>query len=212
LTECPWGDKQEQKIGIPPLTKLELHNFCMCTGHQDRWFNSFNWSMLTHAVFTCASFITILGDQLTGLRSLKLHLPFFSCGGILCSQQVNREHIKNFLLTCSRLSELGLLNITQVVDEELFHHLGSSIKSLKLHDHEDFDKRHVLDVNQLQQLGRYCPLIRKLSIDISYENGWVSTETPFLFACIRLISVNSLTAHLTSLQKTSGLWNNWSLI
>ena len=95
LTEYPWDGEQEGKLQFPMLTKLELHNFCICMEHQGRWQYSFNWPMLTDAAFTCASFITTLGDRLTGLRFLKLHLKSPSYSGAGCSDQVNREDIKN---------------------------------------------------------------------------------------------------------------------
>lgn len=175
----PWTSPQPgEGIAFPPLLELELHNFCICEKRdQYRWLRSFNWALLTRATFNCTSFITVLGEQLAGLKYLNLKLKSSCRSDFGCSEEGDLEQVKRFLFQCYRLEELELINCTKAIDEELLKHLGQSVKVIRLHEYEvarGVCQRPVLSDSQLQQLGLHCPLVEKLAIDIAYQNAWVN--------------------------------------
>lgn len=172
LTDCPWVPKPGQRTTYPDLRRLELRNICICAGDSRRWLGLFDWSSLSHAAFTCGSFTEALGEQLTNLKGLKMRLPSkYSHYAVGCRE--SHESFKRFLFMLHQLEELDLTSGTLVLDEEMFRHLGRSLKRLRLHESGTQTGRPVLLDHQLKQLGSYCPLIRRLAIDIDHERTWV---------------------------------------
>lgn len=191
MAKCPWTQKQ-QLVGFSSLTRLELVNFCLCKDLEIEidWLNTFPWSQLTHVSFTCESFLvsSAVGERLSHLQSLSLSLESSIGYGPGCGRGLDRSLVKQFLMGCGQLSRLKLINCTRTVDEDLFIHLGSTLTDLKLHEYEQLDsERLLLNATQLEQIGKHCPLLRKLAIDIYDIDGWVSrveeTCLPPLISC-----------------------------
>lgn len=180
LTRCPW--KQEQKlVGFQALTELELVNFCLCADSEaeDDWLNIFPWSQLTHVSLTCGSFLvhSAVGERLKHVQSLSISLDPSYEYGPGCGSDFDKSLVNHYLMTCDRLARLKMVNCSLTVDEKLFIHLGGTLKELELHQYEEYGgARPVLNSTQVEQIGKHCPSLRKLAIDIHDLYGWVSCD------------------------------------
>ncbi len=107
--------------------------------------------------------------RLRGLRSLRVDKG-------LSFDRLERT-FKLFLHSCPALEDLDLTGFTAQFDEGLFKHLGKTLTTLRLHEHEDpsgLCQRRVLSHAEIQDLGRYCCKLRRLGLDIAYNGRWVS--------------------------------------
>lgn len=115
------------------------------------------------------------GARLRGLRSLRVEnggsydwlLPTFNI----------------FLHSCPALEDLDLTGFTDQFEEGLFKHLGKTLITLRLHEHEvpsGLCQRRVLSDAEIRDLGRYCPKLRRLGLDIAYSGSWVSPSYPII--------------------------------
>ncbi|PGH04439.1 hypothetical protein AJ79_07096 [Helicocarpus griseus UAMH5409] len=189
VTEYLW-DRSRREVYCPLLAQLHLYNFCALR------------------TFTCASLVTYLNRRLPGLNSPYLHLESQPVGSCKCSVEFDRKRIKEFLLGCDRLSELRLINCTVAADEQLFAHLGKSFRSLKLHEYEKknqpdipFSTKTCLDRGSLKNLGKSCPLLRNLCIDVNHEDEW-------FLECLELNVAKSIETRRSepSIESTRELW------
>ncbi len=88
---------------------------------------------------------------------------------------------KDLLHDCLTLEELDLTGFTGQLDVEVFKHLGKTLTTIRLHEDEDCSglcRRRVLSNTEIEDIGRYCPGLRRLGLDVAYNGSWVSLAWP----------------------------------
>lgn len=187
MSASSWLSQHTNPPNLPlKLTSLELHNFCVCDCNWQDWEGLFDWSRLICVKFTCFSFLRNLQGKLPKLRCLDLHLDTDrDCEYDCCKRYHSVPQIREFLLSCSGLVELGLTNGTDIVNKNLLVHLGGSLRRLSLHEYAmsewmlrgdcDRPQRPLLSKEQLEQIGCHCPLVRDLAVDVPYADSDVSS-------------------------------------
>ena len=104
-------------------------------------------------------------QSLVALKTLRLDLTYMT----------NKSLVPNFLLDCSRLEALDLTSYVFVpsrFERHVFTHLGKTLRSLKLHQHENSTgkrRRTVLDKTSLDLIAETCPRLRSLGLDLDCE-------------------------------------------
>ena len=134
-----------------------------------------------------------------------LNVPIFNFGNLTALTLGRKEsplasslffgQVHHLLLACDNLRDVDLTGMTQSVDEEVFQHLGSKLKSFRLHEYESIEgiqKRLVLSAGQFADLGKYCINLERLSIDISYKDQWVSFHSNYAGEANRASHIPSL--------------------
>ena len=166
-----FGD-QFQNLGLRSegLRALEIDQV---VPHDTRLTDNIDCSALERLSVNSLSFFLFRNAtaRLKGLRSLRID-RCWSYDWLL-------EPFKSFLHTCLVLEELDLTGFTAQSDVFLFQHLGKTLKRLRLHEHEDpsgICRRRVLSISEIEDLGRNCPRLRRLGLDVAYDGCWVSLE------------------------------------
>ncbi|KAF8336863.1 uncharacterized protein EI90DRAFT_3043897 [Cantharellus anzutake] len=161
----------EQGERVSSLRKLSIDGCPM----DESWHSGIPWDALEEIYFS--RFPAILHtqvDQMHNLRSAKL------IGKVYWNTEEERlqiaRPISDFLLRLpSVLEELDLEELTGDVPISTIARFGDSLKRLRLHVLEKYDRvgaRHVLSAQQLDKIRVACPSLEELQIDINRNSEW----------------------------------------
>jgi hypothetical protein len=144
----------------PKLHSLDLTYFAFIPT-EDHWINYADLSQLKKLRLAGDTFLPALAPRMSALKSLRV-------------SPSNRESplINQYLAKFKLLHKLNLWGYTKQFDRRLLEHLGQKLCILRLHDPtESYGERirPVLSKADLEFIGKTCPHLKTLGIDINYE-------------------------------------------
>jgi hypothetical protein len=180
VSSWPWkASAMPSTFLCPQVKRLSLQNFCICHDRDGSWESFAPWSLLQSLSLTCPSFFIRLGSKLENLALFHLNLDNRRQSSN-CLRQLLSEPVKASLLNLKSLESLTINNISVIMDNKVLENIGARLKSLQLHEDEDYsirNGRHAITHSQIRAIGEHCPMLTNLAVDVEHDLNWVRAKS-----------------------------------
>lgn len=158
---------------------ISFCNICICGEAWPTTLEQVDWVPLNQLRLSCVSLLQYIVEKRQAVTGLELVLNSGrQCEYSTCSTVLPIQQAKDAVMRLVFLKELTLFNGTLAIDSELLGCIGHCIESLTLHERTDpswrSSTRPLLQEQEIMSLGRSCPRLRHLGIDVPHADTPVS--------------------------------------